>query len=112
MCIRDRFIYDKAGNTALLGLGACARSTNYWLGDIAPYDDIEGTIGDGYVDASDNAIFSATYGKSEGKPGFNPHADIGPTHDHKSKGIPLPDDNVEFEDMMIFAMNYGVVTPD
>jgi hypothetical protein len=76
------------------------RSTNYWLGDFdIPYD--------GYVDYNDLVPFSDAYRS----PTVNDTCDIGPTDDYSRLGIPLPDDAVEFEDLIIFAMNFGEVDP-
>ena len=96
------FSYDLAGNYASYAAGASDRTTNYWLGDI----DSTGT-----VESEDLVIFSGTYASAEGGPGFIPEADFGPSDDNSRFGIPLPDDIVEFEDLMIFSMNYGNVTP-
>ncbi|HEY5134041.1 MAG TPA: T9SS type A sorting domain-containing protein, partial [Candidatus Krumholzibacteriaceae bacterium] len=37
--------------------------------------------------------------------------DFGPTDDWSRLGIPLPDNKIDFEDLMIFSMNWGNVTP-
>jgi hypothetical protein len=96
------FSYDLAGNYSVFDAGATDRATNYWLGDI----DSTGTVA-----TLDLVVFSGTYGESEGSPGFVPESDFGPSDDWSRFGIPLPDDIVQFEDLMIFAMNYGNVTP-
>jgi hypothetical protein len=95
------FAYDCAGNYSVYDVAASDRATNYWLGDI----DSTGT-----VEILDLVTFSGTYGTIEGGAGFVPEADFGPTDDWSRYGIPLPDDAVQFEDLMIFAMNYGNVT--
>jgi parallel beta-helix repeat protein len=77
------------------------RSTNYWLGDVdSPYD--------GYVDYDDLVPFSGAYWSS---PPSDPECDFGPSDDFTGVGIPLPDDYVGFEDLMIFAINFGNVSP-
>jgi hypothetical protein len=96
------FSYDMSGNYSVLGVDASDRATNYWLGDI----DSTGTVA-----FSDLVTFSGTYGVSESNPGWVAEADFGPSDDWSRFGIPLPDDIVQFEDLMIFAMNYGNVTP-
>jgi hypothetical protein len=98
------FSYDCAGNYSAFDAGAADRSTSYWLGDIyAGYD--------GYVNFNDLGDFSNTFGVSEGGPGWNAEADFGPTDDWSRFGIPLPDDVIDFEDLMIFSMNFGNVDP-
>ena len=98
------FSYDLAGNYSSYDADASDRATSYWLGDVAsPYD--------GYVNSTDLVDFSNTFGVSEGGGGWNNECDFGPTDDISSYGIPLPDDVVDFEDLMIFAMIYGKVDP-
>ena len=89
------------------GNGPANRATNYWLADVAP------TLYDGYVDVADISKLGAAYGSgpSDGTPPYNNEVDVGPTDDHSGTGIPVTDDYVGFEDMMIFAMNFSVVAP-
>ncbi|MCU0640061.1 MAG: T9SS type A sorting domain-containing protein [Candidatus Krumholzibacteria bacterium] len=96
------FAYDVAGNYSVFDIGAADRSTSYWLGDV------DST---GYVNMSDLVYFSGTFGESDADPGWNPFCDFGPTDDWSSFGIPLPDDIVDFEDLMIFSMIYNNVGP-
>jgi hypothetical protein len=70
------------------------------------------SIGDGIVQFSyDVTDLSASYYQPEGGTYWNAHCDVGPTHNGSRVGIPEPDDQVQFEDLMIFSMNYGVVAP-
>ncbi len=96
------FTIDKAGNFSVPSNGA--RSTSYWLGDVA-------TAYDGQVYFTDLMTFSSTYGLNQGDAGYNNEADFGPTHNYSPKGIPLTDSRVEFEDLAIFAINFDAVTP-
>ncbi|MGB5137932.1 MAG: cohesin domain-containing protein, partial [Candidatus Zixiibacteriota bacterium] len=98
------FAYDLAGNYSVAAVPAQARSTSYWLGDIA-------AAFDGSVYFTDLVVFTGTYGVNEGQSGYVNHADFGPTHNNSPKGIPLPDDKVEFEDLAIFAINFNNVAP-
>jgi hypothetical protein len=126
----DRGIYyyrgiamDMAGNYALIdGPGNDAdRSTNYILGDLGSGP---GNIGnsayDGKVDFQDLSLFSFLYFEPEANAAGWPYtaakeADFGPTTNNKtapagsSFGIPTASGSVEFEDLMIFSMNYGFV---
>jgi len=111
ICYYQAFVYDKAYNYGPASSGAQGRATNYWLGDVEPRNDVLGTIGDGYVTQADIDAMSATYYVPTSSPLWNPHCDVGPTYDWSSTGIPNPDGSVSFEDMMIFAMNKGVVSP-
>ena len=98
------FVYDIARNYSdAPGAGENQdRSTNYWLGDIN---------GDGSVGTIDISSLAGTYYIAEGETNFNANCDVGPTDDMSRLGIPLPDDMVDFDDLMIFAMNFGVVAP-
>ena len=106
------FCYDIARNYGPADAGARDLATNYWLGDVS---DVWGSWGyDGEVDDDDILKLSDVYGTVDPvtDPGDS-ECDIGPTvhPDWHRLGLPKPDDNVEFEDLMIFAMNYGVVAP-
>jgi hypothetical protein len=103
------FVYDEALNYGGPDSGGQDRSTNYWLGDAA---DALGSWGyDGLVDDDDIDKLGGNYGLAPpaGIPGY-PECDVGPTDDQSRFGIPLPDDIIQFEDLMIFAMNYGAVS--
>jgi hypothetical protein len=105
------FCYDEARNYGAAVSTARDLATNYWLGDVS---DGWGTWGyDGLVDANDILKLSDSYGTANPVtvPG-DAECDVGPTvhPDWNRLGLPEPDDSVEFEDAMIFAMNYGVVT--
>ncbi len=97
------YAVDAAGNIGP-GAGPLNRSTNYWLGDVdVPWD--------GLVDVLDIDELGATFGYVDGDGGYDNHADVGPTDDASGFGIPGTDDVIDFEDLMIFAMNYGNVAP-
>jgi hypothetical protein len=100
------FSYDCAGNYSVSSVDAQERSTSYFLGDIDP-----AMTGNGYINIVDLALFSMTFGVSQGGGGWNAEGDFGPTDDYSRFGIPLPDDVVDFEDLMIFAMGYGHTAP-
>jgi hypothetical protein len=104
---RDIYYYsafskDLAGNYSSLGTTATNRATSYWLGDITP---------NGKVDMGDLVPFSNAFGTSDPGGGWNNLCDFGPTYDASRFGIPLPDNTIDFEDLMIFSMNWDRVTP-
>jgi hypothetical protein len=99
------FSYDCAGNYSAASVGSRDRSTSYWLGDIQP------PLYDGNVNSADLVTFSGTFGEAEGDPGWIAEVDFGPSDDYSRFGIPEPDDVIDFEDLMVFAMNYGNVSP-
>jgi len=105
------FGHDLAGNYSPPAETARDLATNYWLGDVA---DEWGSWGyNGLVDDEDILKLGDAYWTSDpvDYPG-DAECDVGPTvhPDWHRLGLPKPDDQVEFEDAMIFAMNYGVVT--
>ena len=106
------FCYDIARNYGPADAGARDLATNYWLGDVA--DGWGGWGYDGAVDDDDVLKLSGCYGTVNpvAYPGDS-ECDVGPTvyPDWHRLGLPSPDDAVEFEDLMVFAMNYGVVAP-
>jgi len=102
------FAYDLAGNygpAESLGGNADA-ATNYFLGDVTPEPS-----GDGDVDIIDVSRLGDTYGLVSTDIGFLDFCDVGPTDDWSRFGLPEPDLVIGFFDLMIFAMNFGEVTP-
>jgi hypothetical protein len=94
--------------------GARDRCTNYWLGDVAQAMGVWGSVPatpfNGLVNDADIDKLGGTYFVTSPAWPDN-QCDVGPTDDYSRVGIPEPDDFVGFEDLMIFAMNYGVVSP-
>ena len=98
------FCLDAAGNAGPGHPEARDRSTNYYLGDTwTPWD--------GTVFVRDLVRLAGGYATAMGEPHYDPHLDYGPTDDHGREGIPLTDNLVGFEDLMILAMNYGPAGP-
>lgn len=103
------FVYDMVLQYGPAGAGNFGRATNYWLGDV------DGPSGaDGIVDVvNDITRLGDTYGLPDTDGGYDEFCDVGPTDTRSPRGVPLPnnDHEVGFEDMMVFALNYSVVTP-
>jgi len=92
---------------------AVASATNYYLGDWAKQGLPDPVIPDDY----DGKVKSADMTRLAGVYGTHPTAavrdlDIAPTHDWSSYGLPGPDNWINFEDLMIFSMNYGYNGPE
>jgi len=105
---RGIYYYEIFGvdNAGLYSAPAAASdlATCYWLADVdATYD--------GYVNTADVSEMGAAFGESDGDGNWDNEVDVGPTDDHSGTGIPDTDDIIDFEDMMIFALNYSVVAP-
>ncbi len=105
------FCYDIARNYGVADVsGASADlSTNYWLGDVAAAMGVwgyNGLVNDADIDKLGFAYHTPPAGSPMDE------MDVGPTvHPSYGRlGLPTPDDFVGFEDLMMFAMNYDVVT--
>ena len=107
------FTQDTAGNWSspnmAVGIGA-DRATSYWLGDVT---DIWGIVGpDGWVFGftGDVGRLSSAYGTS---PPSDNTVDYGPeTQEHGiGRGIPTPDDVINWRDLLPFSYNYNIVGP-
>ncbi len=97
------FAVDAAGN-ASPPAAANDRATNYWLGDVN---------GSGFVNvAGDITPLGNAFGTrdGEGDDDYNAYCDVGPTDDMSRVGIPTTDDVINFEDLMVFCMNFGIVS--
>ena len=81
---------------------ASHRATSYLLGD----QDGDGEI---TIGADITAGLSLCYGTADGDPGYDNECDVGPTDDYSGTGIPLPDDVIDFSDLMIFALNFDTI---
>ncbi|MBN2170982.1 MAG: cellulase family glycosylhydrolase [Candidatus Krumholzibacteriota bacterium] len=87
---------------------ANARATNYRLGDVS--DGVYGAY-DGLVSTADVTAMGSGYGLHSGETGFKDEVDIAPTDDGSGSGVPVPDASVDFEDLMIFALNFAAGGP-
>ncbi|MBK7140452.1 MAG: right-handed parallel beta-helix repeat-containing protein [bacterium] len=75
-------------------------ATNYILGDFEPTPD-------GCIDFGDEfGELAVAYNSISTDPNFNMYLDIAPTSDMSTTGYPMPDLAVDFEDLVIFALNY------
>ncbi len=122
---RDMFYFrvytmDLAANFST-DASATERATNYYLGDFGSGSGAPpGNTGyDGYIDGFDLNWFGSIYW-TMAPAGVAAEGDIGPTDGNNRThqlpghryGIPHPDAQVEFEDLMIFSMNYDNVGPE
>jgi len=76
--------------------------TNYILGDFSPEPD-------GCIKFSDEfGALAIAYNSVSTDPNWNDSLDIAPTSDASATGYPMPDLAIDFEDLIIFALNYDV----
>jgi hypothetical protein len=100
------FSYNAQAISAHADAGAQARMTSYRLADVGEVG-VPGVY-DGLIDGSnDLPVFSLAFGATPVDPGWNPECDFAPTHDGTTAGIPLPDDVINFEDLIVFALQFG-----
>ncbi len=112
---RDIYYYtvwarDEAGNYSVPDSGSRDRATDYWLGDVTS----SGGGYDGYIDFFDINMLSAAYrlySPSNPPPFPFNELDVGITLDGGPYSPPVPDDHINFEELMIFALGFNVVSP-
>jgi hypothetical protein len=77
---------------------------NYHLGDVA------GAVpGDNKVLTADISALGSGYGTVDGDPYYVADLDVGPTTDYSVDALPTTDNQIQFEDLMMFAINYAQV---
>jgi len=70
-----------------------------------------GEAGDGVVDTADMSIFGASYGTSFPTSDDRICLDVGPTVDFGIRSRPTPDQALNFEDLVIYALNFQLPLP-
>jgi hypothetical protein len=101
---RDFYYYvafssDACGNVSSVS-NRTGGTLNYHLGDVAPGG------GNNNVDGLDISLLGTNYGLTVG---FNPIVDVGPTTNYTVDARPTTDNRINFEDLMMFSLNYGGV---
>lgn len=75
----------------------------YHLGDVAG-------PGDNQVATIDVSKLGAAYGTIDGDLNYNQYVDVGPTTDYSVLSRPTTDNMIQFEDLIVFAINFGQVS--
>ena len=102
---RDHWYYvayaiDGCGNTT--ASGPTGGTLDYLLGDVNG----SACAGDDVVNTLDVSLLEAHYGAPvEGE--YLACLDVGPTVDYSTTGRPVPDGVIEFEDLVMFALDFG-----
>ena len=80
-----------------------------YLGDVASVGGA--ATGDGKVDFQDLSLWTLSYWSRvpgyTGPDNYKRKYDFGPTEDHYVFTLPVPDNKIEFEDLVIFSISYG-----
>ncbi len=101
------FVSDSCGNIS--GVSNVTDGTlNYHLGDVVPVT--PPPFGDNLVDVLDISKLGAHYGTSDGDALYLDTLDVGPTSTNFVDGLPDTDDSIQFEDLILFAINFGQVS--
>ncbi len=78
---------------------------DYHLGDVS--DGVTPGQGDNAVNVADASLLGAHYGASGGALAGFEYLDVGPTTDASTNGRPTVDGVVDFEDLIMFVLNYA-----
>jgi hypothetical protein len=103
------FAVDSCGNLSPVS-NRTRGALDYHLGDVS--DGATPGHGDNRVAGEDVSLLGANYGITE--PAITTrgvgYLDVGPTTDSLATSRPVTDDRIDFEDLMMFSLNYQVVS--
>lgn len=91
--------YDQCGNASAVS-AITGGTLNYHLGDVAP------ASGDNWVKTPDISSLGSHYGIALVSDDPYNYLDVGPTTNNSVLGRPTTDNRVQFEDLMMFAINF------
>jgi hypothetical protein len=81
-----------------------------YIGDVASSGDV--SQGDGKIDLTDLSLWSSSYWAGvDGGPGLTNYQvkfDLGPTSGGYVFSLPVPDTKIDFEDLVMFSIGYGL----
>jgi hypothetical protein len=100
-------VEDACGNVSAVS-NMTTGTLNYHLGDV-----MAGTTdctGENVVDIADISLLGNHYGVTEGHALYLACLDVGPTTNRSVNARPTTDNKVNFEDLMMFAINFGTVS--
>jgi hypothetical protein len=100
--VRDRFGNVSAPSSMTTG------TLNYHLGDNS--DGATTCVGDNHVDAADISALGSSYGAVLAPLSQLACLDVGPTTNHRVSGRPMTDNKLNFEDLILNAINFSRVS--
>lgn len=101
------FVTDQFGTRSLVSNLAGA-ALNYFLGDVSN-GSVDGQ-GDNAVTIQDVALLGLHYGLTGGAVAAFGYLDVGPTTDFSVLARPTTDNRIDFEDLVMFGIDYGTVS--
>ncbi len=99
-------VIDDCGNSSVVM--STTGTLNYHLGDVAPL----ATPGDNLVNTLDVSALGSSYGITLAPNDPVNYLDVGPTTNYSVNARPTTDNMIQFEDLIVFAMNYGLVSKE
>lgn len=100
------FTRDDCGNVSLAS--NLEGALNYHLGDV--HNGASNCAGNNTVTTPDISFFGANYGATLATSDPLACLDVGPTTDFSVNGRPTTDNLIQFEDFVLFAINFGTVS--
>ncbi len=101
------FVTDACGNVSAVS-NRTGGTLNYHLGDVS--DGFVAGQGDNQVGTPDISLLGANYGITGGAVTPVNYLDVGPTTDFSVHARPTTDNAIDFEDLILFAINFGTVS--
>jgi hypothetical protein len=102
------YVADECGNTSPVS-AITSGTLNYHLGDVT--NGVVNGTGDNLVSTGDISLLGTHYGATLTTYGdARNYLDVGPTTDYSVNARPTTDNRLQFEDLMMFAINYGDVS--
>jgi hypothetical protein len=98
---------DACGNVSAVS-NKTTGTLNYHLGDVT--DGATPGTGDNFVNTADISLLGANYWATLIHNDPVNYLDVGPTTDYSVDARPTTDNRVQFEDLMMFAINFGQVS--
>ena len=98
------FQMDGCGNTSPVS-NLTTGALDYHLGDVS--DGVTACQGDNVVNTADLSLLGANYGVTINDPDALGCLDVGPTTDHSTNTRPTTDNVLDFEDLVMFAINFS-----
>ena len=103
--------FNGVGGWLTVDMNGCNAKLKSYLGDVASTSPDTTSSGDGLVNFDDLTIWSGSYWSGVGGFGMTNYKvkyDVGPTNTNTVYGMPTTDDKIQFEDLVIFSMSYGL----